>query len=120
MSCRSCPSLAQLWVSPGRHVTFPLKPHVNQHLLTFRHCYSLKHFRPSIYKPSKMLSAARIASKSLLENSRQFSSLTLKSGYNPMLATALAQKYDVRLKSDGEPLVIIQSRSPNSSCYCQV
>jgi len=48
-----------------------------------------------------MLSAARIASKSLLENSRQFSSLTLKSGYNPMLATALAQKYDVRLKSDG-------------------
>jgi len=63
----------------------------------------LIHFykRPSIYKPSKMLSAARIASKSLLENSRQFSSLTLKSGYNPMLATALAQKYDVRLKSDG-------------------
>ena len=49
-----------------------------------------------------MLSAARIASKTLLENSRQFSSLTLKSGYNPMLATALAQKYDVRLKSDGE------------------
>jgi len=48
-----------------------------------------------------MLSAARIASKTLLENSRQFSSLTLKSGYNPMLATALAQKYDVRLKSDG-------------------
>ena len=58
-----------------------------------------------------MLSAARIASKSLLENSRQFSSLTLKSGYNPMLATALAQKYDVRLKSDGEPLVIIHSLS---------
>jgi len=48
-----------------------------------------------------MLSAARIASKSLLENSRQFSSLTLKSGYNPMLASALAQKYDVRFKSDG-------------------
>ena len=49
-----------------------------------------------------MLSVARVASKTLLENSRQFSSLTLKSGYNPMLATALAQKYDVRLKSDGE------------------
>ena len=55
-----------------------------------------------------MLSAARIASKFLLENSRQFSSLTLKSGYNPMLATALAQKYDVRLKSDGEHLNIIR------------
>ena len=49
-----------------------------------------------------MLSAARTASKTLLENSRQFSSLTLKSGYNPMLANALAQKYDVRYKSDGE------------------
>jgi len=48
-----------------------------------------------------MLSAARIASKTLVENSRQFSSLTLKSGYNPMLANALAQKYDVRYKSDG-------------------
>merc|ERR1719249_269023 len=47
-----------------------------------------------------MLSAARTASKTLLENSRQFS-LTLKSGYNPMLANALAQKYDVRYKSDG-------------------
>lgn len=65
-----------------------------------------------------MLSAARIASKSLLENSRQFSSLTLKSGYNPMLATALAQKYDVRLKSDGEPLVIIKSLL--TSYCCQV
>ena len=49
-----------------------------------------------------MLSAARTASKTLVENSRQFSSLTLKSGYNPMLANALAQKYDVRYKSDGE------------------
>jgi len=48
-----------------------------------------------------MLSAARTASRSLLENSRQFSSLTLKSGYNPMLANTLAQKYDVRYKSDG-------------------
>merc|ERR1712073_77528 len=48
-----------------------------------------------------MLSAARVASKTLLENSRQFSSLTLKSGYNPMLANTLAQKYDVRYKSDG-------------------
>ena len=49
-----------------------------------------------------MLSAARTASRSLLENSRQFSSLTLKSGYNPMLANTLAQKYDVRYKSDGK------------------
>ena len=49
-----------------------------------------------------MLSIARTASRSLVENSRQFSSLTLKSGYNPMLANALAQKYDVRYKSDGK------------------
>ena len=56
-----------------------------------------------------MLSAARVASKSLLENSRQFSSLTLKTGYHPVLANALAQKYDVRYKSDGE-FVIIKGR----------
>ena len=46
-----------------------------------------------------MLSAARNASKALLENSRKFSSLTLKSGYNPVLANARAQKYDVGYKS---------------------
>ena len=49
-----------------------------------------------------MLSVARTATKSILENSRQFSSLTLKSGYNPVLANTLAQKYDVRYKSDGK------------------
>ena len=49
-----------------------------------------------------MLSAARVASRSLLETSRQFSSLSLKSGYNPVLANTLAQKYDVRYKSDGK------------------
>ena len=49
-----------------------------------------------------MLSVARTVSKSILETSRQFSSLTLKSGYNPVLANTLAQKYDVRYKSDGK------------------
>ena len=59
-----------------------------------------------------MLSIARTASRSLVENSRQFSSLTLKSGYNPMLANALAQKYDVRYKSDGKiPTQITLSHS---------
>jgi len=48
-----------------------------------------------------MLSAARSASRVLIENSRQFSSLTLKSHASPLQATAVAQKYDVRYKSDG-------------------
>eukprot|EP00092_Neocalanus_flemingeri_P010640 GFUD01011462.1.p1 GENE.GFUD01011462.1~~GFUD01011462.1.p1 ORF type:complete len:694 (-),score=246.33 GFUD01011462.1:315-2339(-) len=48
-----------------------------------------------------MLSAARTASRALLENSRQFSSLTLKSHASPLQATAVAQKFDVRYKSDG-------------------
>jgi len=48
-----------------------------------------------------MLSAARSASRVLIENSRQFSSLTLKSHVSPLQATAVAQKYDVRYKSDG-------------------
>jgi len=48
-----------------------------------------------------MLSAARNASRVLLENSRQFSSLTLKSHASPLQATAVAQKFDVRYKSDG-------------------
>jgi len=48
-----------------------------------------------------MLSAARSASRALLENSRQFSSLTLKSYASPLQATAVAQKFDVRYKSDG-------------------
>jgi len=48
-----------------------------------------------------MLSAARSASRVLLENSRQFSSLTLKSHASPLQATAVAQKFDVRYKSDG-------------------
>jgi len=48
-----------------------------------------------------MLSAARSASRALIENSRQFSSLTLKSYASPLQATAVAQKYDVRYKSDG-------------------
>ena len=48
-----------------------------------------------------MLSAARSASRVLIENSRQFSSLTLKNHASPLQATAVAQKYDVRYKSDG-------------------
>jgi len=48
-----------------------------------------------------MLSAARSASRTLLGNSRQFSSLTLKSHASPLQATAVAQKFDVRYKSDG-------------------
>jgi len=48
-----------------------------------------------------MLSAARSASRVLVENSRQFSSLTLKSHSSPLQATAVAQKFDVRYKSDG-------------------
>jgi len=48
-----------------------------------------------------MLSAARSASRVLIENSRQFSSLTLKSHASPLQATAVAQKFDVRYKSDG-------------------
>jgi len=48
-----------------------------------------------------MLSAARSASRALIENSRQFSSLTLKSYASPLQATAVAQKFDVRYKSDG-------------------
>jgi len=48
-----------------------------------------------------MLSAARSASRGLFGNSRQFSSLTLKSTNGPLQATAVAQKFDVRYKSDG-------------------
>jgi len=48
-----------------------------------------------------MLSVARSASRVLIENSRQFSSLTLKSHVSPLQATAVAQKFDVRYKSDG-------------------
>jgi len=48
-----------------------------------------------------MLSVARSASRVLIENSRQFSSLTLKSHASPLQATAVAQKFDVRYKSDG-------------------
>jgi len=48
-----------------------------------------------------MLSAARTASRTLLENSRQFSSLTLRGPASHLQATAVAQKFDVRYKSDG-------------------
>jgi len=48
-----------------------------------------------------MLSAARTASRTLLENSRQFSSLTLRGPTSHLQATAVAQKFDVRYKSDG-------------------
>lgn len=65
-----------------------------------------------------MLSAARTASRSLLENSRQFSSLTLKSGYNPMLANTLAQKYDVRYKSDGKCILDNNYQLPGLQILC--
>ena len=65
-----------------------------------------------------MLSAARTASRSLLENSRQFSSLTLKSGYNPMLANTLAQKYDVRYKSDGKCILDNNYQLPGFQILC--
>jgi len=48
-----------------------------------------------------MLSAARTVSRTLLENSRQFSSLTLRGPASHLQATAVAQKFDVRYKSDG-------------------
>jgi len=54
-----------------------------------------------LHPTTKMLSAARSASRVLVENSRQFSSLTLKSHASPLQATAVAQKFDVRYKSDG-------------------
>ena len=49
-----------------------------------------------------MLSAARSASRVLLENSRQFSSLSLRSTPSHLQAAAVAQKFDVRYKSDGK------------------
>jgi len=49
----------------------------------------------------RMLSAARTVSRTLLENSRQFSSLTLRGPASHLQATAVAQKFDVRYKSDG-------------------
>ena len=49
-----------------------------------------------------MLSAARSASRVLLENSRQFSSLSLRSTPSNLQAAAVAQKFDVRYKSDGK------------------
>jgi len=48
-----------------------------------------------------MLSAARSASRVLLENSRQFSSLSLRGTPSHLQAAAVAQKFDVRYKSDG-------------------
>merc|ERR1719365_474872 len=46
-----------------------------------------------------MLSVARSASKSLINSSRQFSSLQAK--VSPLQAATVAHKYDVRYKSDG-------------------
>ena len=48
-----------------------------------------------------MLSVARAASRSLVENSRQFSGLALRNYVSPLQSAATAQKFDIRYKSDG-------------------